>query len=110
MQDLLQLKSRMDTRQLAILESELRSRGKNVLVAYILWYALGIIGGHRFFMKKTGSAVAMLILTLTVLGMVISIIWWIVDAFHVHRWVRDENLELEYQLANEILARTPPSS
>ena len=52
MQDLLPLKSRMDARQLALLESELRSRGKNVLVAYILWYALGIIGGHRFYMKK----------------------------------------------------------
>jgi len=110
MQDLLPLKSRMDARQLALLESELRSRGKNVLVAYILWYALGIIGGHRFYMKKTGSAVAMLILSIIVFGLIITLIWWIVDAFRLHHWIRDENRELEYHLANEILARTPPAS
>lgn len=33
-------------------------------VAYILWFFLGGLGGHRFYLGKTGSAVGLLILTL----------------------------------------------
>ena len=47
-------KSQLDTRELLLLESEVKNQGKNMFVAYILWYFLGIVGGHRFhpFMKR----------------------------------------------------------
>ncbi|CAG5076211.1 Putative uncharacterized protein [Thermobacillus xylanilyticus] len=52
------MKSRLDARQLMIVDSEVRNQGKNMILAYVLWYFLGILGGHRFYMKKTGSAIA----------------------------------------------------
>ena len=54
MYDMVALKSRLDARQLILLDSEIKSQGKSMLLAYVLWYFLGIFGGHRFYMKKTG--------------------------------------------------------
>lgn len=38
---------------------------KSVGVTYLLWFFLGGFGGHRFYLKRTGSAVGLLILTIT---------------------------------------------
>ena len=37
---------------------------KSVGVAYVLWFFFGSLGAHRFYLKQTGTAVAMLIITL----------------------------------------------
>jgi TM2 domain-containing membrane protein YozV len=108
--DLIALKSRLDARQLLLLESELKSQGKNMFLAYVLWYFLGAFGGHRFYMKRTGSAVTMLILSILIVGLVVTAIWALVDAFLLHTWVREHNRQLEYRLVNELLhGQTPPA-
>ncbi|TJY39894.1 TM2 domain-containing protein [Cohnella pontilimi] len=98
----------MDARQLMLLESEVKSQGKNMFLAYVLWYFLGLLGGHRFYMQKKGSAVAMLILSITVIGLIVTGIWIIVDAFLLHTWVKDHNRQLEYKLVHEILGHQAP--
>ncbi|MFD0714423.1 TM2 domain-containing protein [Paenibacillus sp. GCM10027626] len=99
------LKSQLDARELLILEQEVRNQGKNMVVAYILWYFLGMFGGHRFYMKKTGSAVAQLILTITLIGSIITFIWWLIDAFLLHTWVKDHNRDVEGYLLNQLLSQ-----
>jgi TM2 domain-containing membrane protein YozV len=71
---------------------------KTALVAYILWFFLGLLGGHNFYLKRTGVAVAQLILTLTIVGMLITVIWVLVDAFLIPGWVRNQNNILAAQL------------
>jgi TM2 domain-containing membrane protein YozV len=71
---------------------------KEALIAYLLWFFLGLFGGHNFYLKRTGVAVAQLILTLTVVGMLITIVWVIVDAFLIPGWVRNQNNILATQL------------
>ena len=61
------------------------------MVAYILWFFLGLFVGHNFYLKRTGVAVAQLLITLTVVGMVITIVWVLVDAFLIPGWVRNQN-------------------
>lgn len=82
---------------------------KSVGVAYLLWFFLGSAGGHRFYTGKTGSAVAML--ALTVLGIGLSVIgvglvllaavgiWAIVDAFLIPGWIRTANMRLATSLS-----------
>lgn len=96
------LKSQLDTKELLLLESEVKNRGKSMIVAYILWYFLGLFGGHRFYMGRTGSAVAQLIISITIIGMFITSIWWIVDAFLTHKWVNEYNGIIESQILSEI--------
>jgi TM2 domain-containing membrane protein YozV len=83
-----------DTRALMLFEAN----KKTALVAYLLWFFLGLFGGHNFYLKRTGVAVAQLILTITVIGMLISLIWVFVDAFLIPGWVRNQNNLLAAQL------------
>jgi TM2 domain-containing membrane protein YozV len=71
---------------------------KTALVAYILWFFLGLFGAHNFYLGRTGVAVAQLILSLTIVGMVITIVWALVDAFLIPGWVRRQNNLLAAQL------------
>jgi TM2 domain-containing membrane protein YozV len=77
---------------------------KSTLVAYLLWFFLGWLGGHRFYLGATGSAIAMLIITIVstllvffgigLLGLLAIGIWALVDAFLIPGMVRNQNNEL----------------
>jgi TM2 domain-containing membrane protein YozV len=83
-----------DTRALMLFEAN----KKTAMVAYLLWFFLGLLGGHNFYLKRTGVAVAQLILSLTMVGLVITIVWVLVDAFLIPGWVRNQNNLLAAQL------------
>jgi TM2 domain-containing membrane protein YozV len=55
------------------------SSDRLILPAFLLAFFLGVFGVHRFYVGKTGSAIAMLVLTLTVVGAIVTVIWHIVD-------------------------------
>jgi len=71
---------------------------KTALVAYLLWFFLGLFGAHNFYLGRTGVAVAQLILSLILVGMIITIFWVLVDAFLIPSWVRQQNNLLAAQL------------
>jgi len=83
-----------DTRVLMLYEAN----KKTALVAYILWFFLGLFGAHNFYLERTGVAVAQLILSLIIVGLVVTIIWVLVDAFLIPGWVRRQNNLLAAQL------------
>ena len=67
---------------------------KDACIAYVLWFFLGYFGAHNFYLKRTGAAVAQLILTLTIVGLLITFFWHLVDAVLIPGWVRRENNRL----------------
>lgn len=81
---------------------------KSIGIAYLLWFCFGVVGGHRFYVGKTGSAVTMLLLTLAgfallLVGVGIVIIsavglWVLVDAFLIPGWIRNQNNLLAVKL------------
>lgn len=54
---------------------------KSLMAAYVLWAMFGWLGGHRFYLKRPISASIMLVLSLTVIGLAVSVIWWLIDLF-----------------------------
>lgn len=52
---------------------------KQWLVAFLLCFFLGPWGAHRFYLKQTASAVVMLVLSLTFVGLIVTGIWALVD-------------------------------
>jgi TM2 domain-containing membrane protein YozV len=78
---------------------------KEIWVAYALWFFLGYFGAHNFYLRRTGVAVAQLILTLTIIGLMITFVWHLVDAFLIPGWVRRENNALAWTLGATFLAR-----
>jgi TM2 domain-containing membrane protein YozV len=71
---------------------------KTALVAYLLWFFLGLFGAHNFYLGRTGVAVTQLILSLILVGMIITIFWVLVDAFLIPGWIRRQNNLLAAQL------------
>ncbi len=77
---------------------------KSVGVAYVLWFFFASLGAHRFYLKQTGTAVAMLIITLLSIplafvgigfvGLGVVWIWAIVDAFLIPGIARGYNNQL----------------
>ena len=83
-----------DTRALMIYEAN----KKVPLVAFLLWFFLGLFGAHNFYLGRTGVAVTQLILSITIIGMLITWVWWVVDAFLISGWIRQQNNQLAMQL------------
>ncbi|MEG8038932.1 TM2 domain-containing protein [Sphingomonas sp. LR60] len=52
---------------------------RNKYVAAALAFLLGTLGIHRFYLGRTTSAIVMLVLTLTVVGLLVTGIWALVD-------------------------------
>jgi TM2 domain-containing membrane protein YozV/ribosomal protein L40E len=52
---------------------------KSIVVYLVLCWFFGIVGAHRYYAGKTGSAIAMTILTITIFGIVITTVWTLVD-------------------------------
>lgn len=83
---------------------------KSVGIAYLFWFFLCFVGAHRFYLGKTGSAVAMLVLTLaSFVLMIVGVgflifgavgIWALVDAFLIPGMVQEHNVRLVAQLGN----------
>jgi len=71
---------------------------KSVLVAYLLWFFLGLFGGHNFYLKRMTSGFIQLLLTITVVGSAVTLIWILVDAFFIPGAVRKLNHALAVQL------------
>lgn len=61
------------------MEQATQTSTKLRLPAFLLCWFLGVFGGHRFYVGRTGSAVAMLLLTLTGFGILVTSIWALVD-------------------------------
>lgn len=76
-----------------------QSRKKSVAAAYVLWFFFGVLGAHRFYLGRAGSAVFMLLLSLTVVGLIVTVVWALIDAFLIPGMAQDRNDELRYLLS-----------
>ena len=69
------------------------SRRKSVGIAYLLWFVLGGFGVHRFYSGHTASAVAQLVLCISIVGWLALGPWLIIDLFLIPGLVREKNME-----------------
>lgn len=82
------------------------SKEKSMAIAYLLWFFLGGLGAHRFYLGKFSSGLAQAglvifgaITSAFIIGLPILIagaLWAFVDVVFVHRWVRRHNEGLDY--------------
>lgn len=71
---------------------------KRVWLAYVLWLFTGFLGGHRFYLRRIGTAALQFVTSGGLL------VWWAVDAFLLPRYVRQHN---EAQAEREHEGRPP---
>lgn len=62
---------------------------KELWVAYVLWFFLGLAGVHKFYLNKTGWGI------LYMLSGGIFLIGWLIDLFTLPSQVRDYNESIQ---------------
>ena len=85
---------------------------KSMAVSYVLWFFVGVFGGHRFYNGRTGTAVTQLLMWIvgamlvSVLGLGLLLLvplglWLLLDAFLIPGWVTAHNTMLARELGRE---------
>ena len=69
---------------------------RNRIVAALLAFFFGTLGIHRFYLGRTGSGIAMLVMTCTVVGMLITGPWAFVDMIR-YLIMSDEEFAARYR-------------
>jgi TM2 domain-containing membrane protein YozV len=84
---------------------ELRTdeEAKNPFPAYVLWFFLGWLGAHRFYVGETRTGFAMLILTLSMVGFPITFFWWLTDAIRLGGLLQENRDLVRDRIARETL-------
>jgi TM2 domain-containing membrane protein YozV len=61
--------------------AQLREGGsdRNKIVAALLAFFIGPLGAHRFYLGRIGSGIGMLVLSCTVIGLIATVPWAIID-------------------------------
>lgn len=89
---------------------EYQLRAKSPLAAYLIWWFLGMFGGHNFYLGRTTQAIWQLVLTLLIITSPIVAVWALVDVFFIGRWLRVNNwpiaADIRQRLGGDAL---PPS-
>lgn len=119
----LERKSTMSTQQLQLVTSEMGKRQKSVGVSYLLWFFLGGLGLHKFYLGNTAWGLAYLIVTL--LGIIIGFltlgIGFIIlaifpglallyDLFTLPSQARAANEQVEAYILDEVAATSSESN
>ncbi|MCF6776760.1 TM2 domain-containing protein [Thiotrichales bacterium 19X7-9] len=95
----------------------------NVTVAYLLWLFLGYFGAHRFYCKKPHVVTILvleiiglisLFIVIGIIPLMIVLVWWVIDATKIQKWVSQYNLGLVEQFhlnaANKAYQPMPSNS
>jgi TM2 domain-containing membrane protein YozV len=94
----------LTTQDKILIEQRIANEKPSTGTAYLLAIFLGWFGAHRFYLGRTGSAVTMLILTCTIVGIVITLVWHFVDLFLIPGMIRERVEQLRRDFTMQALA------
>jgi TM2 domain-containing membrane protein YozV len=97
-----------------LIEQRVSNEAKSTGAAYLLWFFLGGIGGHRFYLGRIKTALLMLIISilgwLTIfaygLGLFLLVplgIWVLLDAFLIPGMIQRHKDNIRAELTNQAL-------
>lgn len=90
----------LSTEEKILIEQRITNEGPSVLVAYLLWFFLGIVSAHRFYLGRPGSAVLQILTYFIIVGF----IWLLIDAFLIPSMVRAKQEQMRQRMMTLALA------
>ena len=83
-------------RELLVYQIEIEKRRKAPIIVWLLWWALGSFGGHRYYI---GSKRLAILMTCTFGGLGF---WTLIDAFRIPALLRKDRASVEEAVLGEI--------
>lgn len=81
-----------------LIESRVANEKKSAGAAYFLWFFLGWISAHRFYLGKPGTAILQILSYFILIGFV----WWVVDLFLIPSIIQDKMDETRGRMTREM--------
>ena len=94
----------LTTQDRILIEQRITNERPSAGVAYLLLIFLGVLGAHRFYLGRVGSGIAMLLISLTIVGLVVTVIWAIIDLFLIPSIIREKVEGMRQRLTAEALS------
>lgn len=86
------------TEDMILIESRVANEKKSAGAAYLLWFFLGFISAHRFYLGKPLSAILQILSYFVLVGFV----WWLVDLFLISSIINDKMDETRHRASMEM--------
>jgi TM2 domain-containing membrane protein YozV len=83
-----------------LVEARVANEQKSTGVAYALWFFLGILSIHRFYLGRPGTAILQILSYFILIGF----LWWIIDAFLIPGMVESHRNKIRSRLTHELVA------
>jgi TM2 domain-containing membrane protein YozV len=77
----------LTTEELMLIEQRVTNAKKSTGAAYLLWFFLWFLSGHRFYLGRTGTA----FLQIASYFVLVGFIWIVVDAFLIPGMICESN-------------------
>ncbi|MFC5989715.1 TM2 domain-containing protein [Limoniibacter endophyticus] len=89
----------LSTQQQILIEQRVSNEAKSVGAAYLLWFFLWFVSGHRFYLGRPGTAVLQILSYFILVGF----IWLIVDAFLIPGMVQKQKDKVRRDLSHQAM-------
>jgi hypothetical protein len=93
----------LTTSDMMVIETRVASEGPSPAVAYLFWFFLWPVSGHRFYLGRPGSALLQIISYFVLVGF----IWLLIDVFLINGMIQKRREELRQRLIAQTVTRAP---
>lgn len=87
-----------NTEDMILIEQRVANEKKSAGAAYLLWFFLGCISAHRFYLGKPVTAILQILSYFILVGFV----WWVIDIFLIPGIIRDKMDETRHRFAHDL--------
>jgi TM2 domain-containing membrane protein YozV len=84
--------------ELSLVEQRVANDGPSTGVAYLLWFFLGWISAHRFYLGRPATAILQILSYFILIGF----IWLLIDVFLIPGMVRDKKNEIRNNVMTQL--------
>lgn len=86
------------TEDLILIEQRAANRKKSAAAAYLLWFFVGWISAHRFYLGKPVTAIVQILSYLVLIGF----IWWLLDIILIPRIINDKLEQARWEAGRQL--------
>ena len=88
---------RLSTEAQILIEQRVTNEGPSAGVAYMLWFFLGLVSAHRFYLGRPGTAILQILCYFILVGF----LWLFIDVFLISGMLREKRAEIRNRLIAE---------
>lgn len=88
----------LSTAELSLVEQRVANDAPSTGAAYLLWFFLGWVSGHRFYLGRPGTAILQILSYFVLIGFV----WLLIDAFLIPGMIQAKKNEIRARVMTQL--------